>query len=71
MPTNDARQIRVLLRTATGKDALMTTDVLVRAGIASHTCANLREIVTEMREGAGTLLLAEETLAEEGSGELI
>jgi signal transduction histidine kinase len=71
VPAPDVRQMRVLLRTATAKDALMTTDVLGRAGIESHVCADLRQVVAELREGAGTLLLAEEILAEEGSAELI
>lgn len=53
---------RVLLRLATAKDALMTCDVLHRAGIIAKHCANLDELIAELAAGAGALMLSEETL---------
>lgn len=64
-------QSRVLLRAATGRDALMASDILGRAGIATLRCVNMQAVVAELEHGAGALLLAEEALSDPGAGELI
>jgi len=64
-------QLRVLLMTATAKDARMGSDVLARAGIASHACADMADLVAELRMGVGALLLAEEVLADPGTEDLV
>jgi signal transduction histidine kinase len=46
--TQEDPQLRVLLRTATSKDAVMATAVLERAGIATRVCATLQELVLEI-----------------------
>ena len=68
--TNDNPQLRVLLRTATSKDAVMATAVLARAGIETQVCATLAELVGEIDNGAGALLVSEEMLSGSGAGEL-
>ena len=55
---------RVLLRTATGKDAALAKTVLERAGVVAHACASVEELVLEIERGAGALLVAEEALAD-------
>ena len=64
-------QLRVLLRAATAKDAVMATEVLQRAGIATHVCTDLQGLVSELEQGAGALLIAEEALADAGASALI
>jgi signal transduction histidine kinase/ActR/RegA family two-component response regulator len=63
--------LRVLLRAATARDAEMASAVLARAGIVTDNCPNLREVIAQMRQGAGALLIAEEALAEPNAGELV
>ena len=55
---------RVLLRTATAKDAVLTGKVLERAGILAHACNTTHGLVEEMKAGAGALLIAEEMLVD-------
>jgi signal transduction histidine kinase/ActR/RegA family two-component response regulator len=66
-----AGPMRVLLRAATSRDAVMATDILGRAGIATEGCDNMQAVVSELEHGAGALLLAEEALTDAGAGELI
>nr|WP_311731942.1 ATP-binding protein [Variovorax paradoxus] len=54
---------RILLRTATSRDALMASAVLERAQLVSHTCADMPELLKELSRGAGAILLAEEVIA--------
>jgi signal transduction histidine kinase/CheY-like chemotaxis protein len=54
---------RVLLRTATSKDALMAAAVLKRAQFVSHACADMDELRRELERGAGAIMLAEEVIA--------
>jgi signal transduction histidine kinase/CheY-like chemotaxis protein len=54
---------RVLLRTATTKDAEMAVRVLAREGIAALACGSIDALKMEMARGAGALMLAEETLS--------
>lgn len=67
----DPAQLRILLRAATAKDAVMATDVLQRAGIATHVCTDMQALVAELAHGAGALLVAEEALSDLGAAELI
>jgi len=55
---------RILLKTMTGRDAVIAASLLQRAGVQSHECRNAAELVHELRKGAGALLIAEETLNE-------
>ncbi|RKH41920.1 sensor histidine kinase [Corallococcus sicarius] len=64
--TNRALEQRVLVLAPIGRDALVTRDVLARAGIVAEPCANLAEVCAKFEEGAGALLLAEEALTVSG-----
>ncbi|WP_395317154.1 ATP-binding protein [Variovorax sp. UC74_104] len=70
LPQLQDPQLRVLMRPATPKDAAMTAAVLLRAGIETHTCADLPELLREMGQGAGALLVAEELLTGSGAAQL-
>ncbi|KFN50759.1 ATP-binding response regulator [Arenimonas composti] len=63
-PAPDPAESRVLLRTATARDATLALRVLEQAGIPALACPDVACIDVEMRAGAGTLLLAEEVLGE-------
>ncbi|MEO7252566.1 MAG: ATP-binding protein [Arenimonas sp.] len=67
----DPSQLRILLRAATAKDAVMATDVLQRAGIATVVCSDMQALVAELSHGAGALLVAEEALSDVAAPELI
>ena len=54
--------MRVLIAALIRKDALLTSAFLKEAGIASLICDTLDAVCVEMKNGAGALLLAEETL---------
>lgn len=66
----DSPQLRVLLRTATPKDAVMSAAVLARSGIETQVCTSLQQLVHEMRQGAGAPLVSEEVLSGNGATEL-
>jgi len=59
-----SKEQRVLLRTATGKDAALTKTVLERAGMQAHACKSVEELAREIEHGAGVLLIAEEVLGD-------
>ncbi|MGK6310145.1 hybrid sensor histidine kinase/response regulator [Variovorax sp. DT-64] len=54
---------RILLRTATSRDAAMASAVLDRAHLVSHVCDDMGSLVRELARGAGAIMLAEEVLA--------
>ena len=55
-------ETRVLLKTSTSRDAKLAASVLDKAGIEALSCATVAELSTELRAGAGALLIAEEVL---------
>jgi len=57
-------ELRVLLRTVTSKDAALALRILNGAGIECHSCATGQQMIAEIENGAGALLIAEETLTE-------
>lgn len=61
---------RILLRTATSRDALMASAVLKRAGFTAFTCETMQRLTHEFAAGAGALLLAEEVIAGTAMAEL-
>ncbi len=48
----------------------MAAAVLARAQVASHSCATLRDLVRGIQEGAGAIMLAEESLSDPASAAL-
>jgi len=69
-PTVQDPQLRVLMRTATVKDATMASAVLAQSGIQTRVCSGLSELLDEIGHGAGALLVSEEMLAGSGAAEL-
>ena len=61
---------RILLRTATTRDAGMARAVLERAHFVSHVCGDMHSLVEELLRGAGAIMLAEEMLAGPALAEL-
>jgi PAS domain S-box-containing protein len=56
---------RVLILAPTGRDAILTRDVLGEGGVRSAVCQDLSELVIQLEAGAGALLISEEALVNE------
>ena len=69
-PHQAAAERRVLLRALTARDAAMAVDVLGRAGVECRPCASLAELVAEMPNGVGAVVLAEESLLDPAFADL-
>lgn len=65
-----ALEERVLVVAPTGRDAVVTRDVLVNAGLIAESCDDLGDACARIEEGAGALLLTEEALSASGLAEL-
>ena len=53
---------RLLLLAATSRDAAIATQIFERAGIPGQACASLKALESELEQGCGGLMLAEEAL---------
>lgn len=53
---------RILILTSRSRDAELTKEVLSRAGIACHACADMKQVVQELERGASAVLLPEEAV---------
>ncbi|MCP3734620.1 ATP-binding protein [Sphingomonas sp. RP10(2022)] len=53
---------RVLILAPRGRDAAIAAELLTRHGIAAHVCADQAALLEQLRGGAGTVLLTEESL---------
>lgn len=64
MPEVEAiyREERVLVLAPTGRDAVLTQDLLRQAGLGCDICPDMGRLCAELRQGAGALVLAEEAL---------
>ena len=51
---------RVLVLAPTGRDAILTRDVLGEGGVRSAICHDLSELIAQLEIGAGALLISEE-----------
>lgn len=56
---------RVLLRLATGRDEALAVELLARSGIEALPCAGMQSLVDTLAQGAGGVMVAEETLDDE------
>ena len=59
---DERRRMRVLVLAPGGKDAALTRGVLDNAGIVSESVPDVPTLVRELHEGAGAVLLTEESL---------
>ncbi len=55
---------KVVIFAPTGKDARLIEQVLERAGIGNLACANASEVLTQIYQGVGAVMLVDETLNE-------
>jgi signal transduction histidine kinase/ActR/RegA family two-component response regulator len=62
MSDDASNDLRVLVLTPPEPDAALIRSALTQAGLPSHCCANVDELARELDAGAGTILLAEESL---------
>ena len=66
----DPSELRVLVSAPIGRDGELTVDLLERASIACLACRSLQEVASRLAEGAGAILLTEETLGDPHLDEL-
>src|SRR5262245_53894463 len=64
MSDDSQRELRVLVCAPVGRDSTLTAGILERASIACLACRSLEEVCERLTEGAGTILLTEEALAD-------
>ena len=64
------REDRILVLAPFGRDADVASSVLRMAGFAAQACKTLDEVIDEMADGVGVLLLAEEGLTHKGLARL-
>ena len=62
--------LRVLVCAPIGRDNVLTIQLLERASIACLACRSLHEVAERLAEGAGAILLTEETLTDRHLDEL-
>jgi signal transduction histidine kinase len=63
---NKESEERVLVLAPVGRDAALTCKILAAEGILAHVCRDLPELCSQVRLGAGVLLLTEEAVDEAG-----
>jgi signal transduction histidine kinase/ActR/RegA family two-component response regulator len=61
---------RVLVLMPTARDSARTASLLGESGVQSTRCADLTDLCREIRAGAGAVLLTDETLSLDTSGQL-
>ena len=62
------RDQRILILAPTGRDAELTARFLADAALAPHVCATIDEVSEQMKQGAGVVLLTEESLTTRALG---
>src|SRR4051812_16401878 len=58
----DSSEHCVLVLMPTGRDAVMTRDILARSGMLARVCGSVDELCDEILAGAGAVLLTFESL---------
>ncbi len=71
MPAAVTLENRILILAPTGNDARLSADFLAKANFSPHICRDLSDLCQQLRQGCGTILLAEETLGESSIMELV
>jgi signal transduction histidine kinase/ActR/RegA family two-component response regulator len=64
------RDRRVLVFAPIGRDGALTHDLLKRASINCILCGSIDQLIAELAQGAGTIILTEEALDERSFGQL-
>src|SRR5687768_8897432 len=64
------RDRRVLVFAPIGRDGALTHDLLKRSSINCVLCGSIDQLIAELAQGAGTIILTEEALDERSFGQL-
>ena len=64
----DAVGRRVVILAPTGRDALLTSEIMTQEGFACAIAGTMSELIALLHEGAGALLVAEEAIANDNLG---
>lgn len=67
----DSPNLRVLVFAPIGRDGAASAEMLLRAGTSVSVCADLAELLDEIKAGAGAVFVAEEGLFGKGASHLI
>ncbi|MFN8473655.1 MAG: PAS domain S-box protein [Anaerolineae bacterium] len=70
-PDDHSLEERVLVVAPTAGDAAVSRSVLAEAGMVCCICADIAELCLSFQDGAGAILLTEESLAEGGADRLV
>ncbi|HEX8088016.1 MAG TPA: ATP-binding protein [Blastocatellia bacterium] len=70
-PKTDSKEEQVLILAPTGRDAALTHQILIEAGISSEVCKDMEGLCLKFDTGVGAALLTEEALTESGIKRLI
>jgi two-component system, sensor histidine kinase len=62
MPERSPLEERILVLAPTGRDALLACQLLSQTGLPCHSCSSETDLLREIGQGAGTVLVAEEAL---------
>lgn len=68
--TSRKEELRVIIL-APPRDGALTSAVLSRAAICSILCREVKQLVNELADGAGAVILAEEFMTEEGQAKIV
>jgi signal transduction histidine kinase/FixJ family two-component response regulator len=67
---SDSNDLRVLVCAPIGRDSTLTAELLERASISCHVCGSIQDVCRAFADGAGAILLTEETLIDPHIDEL-
>jgi hypothetical protein len=59
---DDVTRTRVLILAPVGRDAALACGVLEREELSSEICLSVEHLISELRAGAGTAVIADEAL---------
>jgi len=62
LPGSDVSRTRVLILAPVGRDAALACSVLAREQLVAEICLNVPELISSLRAGAGTAVIADEAL---------
>src|SRR5436309_2792837 len=62
MPDSIDAEKRALVLAPTGRDGVLITEMLEKAGLPCHMCKSVEQLAAELGRGASMALLAEEAL---------
>ena len=70
MSDRDLIDRRTLVHAPVGRDAILTRELLERAGLPCHVCIDIDSLCVEFERGAGAIILTEEVLDRPGLRQL-